>query len=240
MVDLMYIQVMQTLTDLTREQKITWEVHELSKYPSLEPDSIVEKPVFTRYKDRNILFYEERLPPFKPDSETVMRMQLVNDEGAIIDDFPNTPGMEVLYAIIKVYTRSNVAKQLDKVVEALALATKRRTVEWHEEKPEPLGIEPDTLTSPVYVTEFKGKKFALFYEHDGNSTLKRVHTRPALWILTPENQKLRDCADVLGVDILFRMVNIKQPDYSALDNVIDGLVSATIKDVVSKLKPQIS
>ena len=217
--DLMYLQVMQTLIELTREKKIAWEVHEISKYPALEPDSIVEKPVFTRYKDRNILFYEERLPPFKPDSETIMRMQLVNEEGAIIDDFPNTPGMEELYAIIKVYTRSAVAMQLDKVVEALAIDTKKRKVEWREEAPEPLGIEPDTLTSPVYVTEFKGKKFALFYEHDGNSTLKHVHTRPALWILSPDNKKLRDCYDVLGVDILFRMVNIKQPDFKELDNL---------------------
>jgi hypothetical protein len=236
MVDLMYVQVMQTLIDLTREKKLTWEIHEISKYPALEPQSIVEKPVFTRYKDRNILFYEERLPPFKPNGETLMRMQLVSEEGAIIDDFPNTPGMEELYAIIKVYTRSPVAQQLDKVVEALAIATKKRHLEWHEEAPEPLGIEPDTLTSPVYVTDFKGKKFALFYEHDGNSTRKNVQTRPSLWILTPDNQKLRDCPDVLGVDILFRMVNIKQPDFSALDNVIDGLVSATIKDVVSKIK----
>lgn len=240
MVDLMYAQVIQTLTDLTREQKLTWEVHELSKYPDLESDSIVEKPFFTRFKDRNILFFEERMPPYKPDSETMHRIRFLSDDGAFIGEFPNAPNMDKLYHIVKIWSRSKVAKQLDKVVEALALATKAHEVTWVEEKPEPLGIEPDTLTSPVYVTEFKGKKFALFYEHDGNSTRKNVHTRPALWIFTPDNQKLRDCLDVLGVDILFRMVNTRQPDFSALDKVIDTLVASTIKDVVKRINIQTS
>jgi ribosomal protein L12E/L44/L45/RPP1/RPP2 len=56
--------------------------------------------------------------------------------------------------------------------------------------------------------------------------------------LTPQNQKLRDCDDVLGVDILFRLVNIKQPDFSSLDSVVDALVASTIKSVVSRLKGQ--
>ncbi|MCU0426136.1 MAG: hypothetical protein MUF71_10985 [Candidatus Kapabacteria bacterium] len=235
MVDLMYAQVIQTLIDLTREQKLTWEVHELSKYADLEPESIVEKPYFTRFKDRNLLFFEERMPPYKADSETVHRIRFLDEKGAFIGDFPNSPNMDKLYHIVKIWSRSEVAKQLDKVVEALALATKANQVTWTEEKPEPLGIEPDTLTSPVYVTEFKGKKFALFYEHDGDSTRKHVHTRPALWIFTPDNKKLRDCLDVLGVDILFRMVNTKQPDFSALDKVIDTIVASTIKDVVGRM-----
>jgi hypothetical protein len=238
MVDLMYVQVIQTLIDLTRTEKIAWQCREIANFPALEPEMIVEKVFFTSYKGRNLILYEERLPPFKPDGETLTRMQIVDEQNAILDEIPNTSGMRQLYATVKIHTRSDVARQLDKVVEALAMATRARTLAWKEENPEIYGIEPDTLTSPVYITEFKGKKFALFYEHAGNSTRDHVHTKPSLWILTPQNQKLRDCDDVLGVDILFRLVNIKQPDFSSLDSVVDALVASTIKSVVSRLKGQ--
>ncbi|MCS6808763.1 MAG: hypothetical protein RML40_08875, partial [Bacteroidota bacterium] len=140
------------------------------------------------------------------------------------------------YEVVRVASRSDVDKQMDKVVEALALATKAQQITWTEEKPEIFSIEAETLTSPVYVTEFKGKKFVLFYEHEGSSTRKNVQTRPSLWILDLNNTKLYDCRDVLGIDILFRLVNTKKPDFSALDAMVDALVSSAIKDVVARMQ----
>jgi hypothetical protein len=236
MVNLMYVQVVENLINLTRDKQLPWKEQALSQFKQLEPDLITDRLYSARYKDWNLLVYEERVPPFIPDNaETIVRMQFLDDYGAFKDELPNVPGLDKLYEVIKYQNRPAVAFELDRLVEVLARQTRSRSLEWREEKAEVFGIDPDTLTSPIYLTEFKEKRFALFYEQAGNSTFKRPKTQATMWILDMNNQKLRDFHDVVGVDILFRMVNVKQPDLSALDAMVDTLVASTIKDVVSKM-----
>lgn len=239
MVNLMFVQVVENLINLTREKKLAWKEQALSQFTTLDPELITDKLFSGRYKEWNLLVYEERTPPYTPDNnETIVRMQFLDDYGAIQDEFPQEVGLKKLYEVIKYQHRPAGSVELDRLVEVIALETRARKLEWREEKPEIFGLDPDTLTSPVYVTEFKEKRFVLFYEHAGNSTHKNPRTQATMWILDLNNTKLRDFKDIVGVDILFRIVNVKQPDLSALDTIVDSLVASTIKDVVKKMAMQ--
>ncbi|TAE26229.1 MAG: hypothetical protein EAZ92_11045 [Candidatus Kapaibacterium sp.] len=235
----MFVQVVENLINLSREKKLVWKEQGLAQFTSLEPDLITDRLFSSRYKEWNLLVYEERMPPFIPDNnETIVRMQFLDDYGAFKDEFPQDVGLKKLYEVIKYQHRPAGSVELDRLVEVIAVETRARKLEWREEAAATFGLDPDTLTSPVYVTEFKGKRFVLFYEHAGNSTHKNPKTQATMWILDLQNKKLRDFKDIVGVDILFRIVNVKQPDYSALDQMVDTLVASTIKDVVRKMALQ--
>ncbi|MCS6809565.1 MAG: hypothetical protein RML40_12130, partial [Bacteroidota bacterium] len=96
MVNLLYAQVIQTLIEQTREQKLVWEIHELSRYPELEPESLVSKPYFTRFKGRNMLLSQERMPPYKLDSDVIIRLRFLDDAGKFVEDFPNVSNLSKL------------------------------------------------------------------------------------------------------------------------------------------------
>lgn len=236
MVNLMYVQVVETLISLTREKQLVWHEQPLALFRHLEPDLVTDRLFVARYKDRNLLLFEERVPPFTPNNnETVVRVEFLDENNTPADEFPYVPGLEKLYEVVKFQNRPPIALELDRLVEHLAMQTKSHKLVWHEEKPETFGLDPDTLTSPIYLTEFKDKRFIIFYEHAGNSTFKNPRTQPMMWILDSQNRKLRDFKEIVGVDILFRMVNTKMPDLTALDEIVDTLVATTIKDVVAKI-----
>jgi hypothetical protein len=236
---LIYVQVIDTITDLTRKKELVWKPQEATRFKDLEPEVIIGKMYLTRFKDRNLLLYEERTPPYTPENaNTRIRLQFVDDYGAIAGDFPDVSGFPQLYALITYQNRDPVAIELDRVVEAIAMETRKGKLIWMPEKPERYGLDADMLTSPVYSAEFKGKRFIIFYEHATGSTLKNVQTHVTMWILDENNHKRRDFADVLGVEVLFRYVNTQQtqlPDFTQLDTVIDGMVSTAIKDVMTKM-----
>jgi hypothetical protein len=237
----MFVQVVENLINLTRDKKLVWKEQSLSQFKVLEPELITDRLFSSRYKEWNLLVYEERMPPFTPDNnETLVRMQFLDDYGEFKDEFPQEVGLKKLYEVIKYQHRPAGSLELDRLVEVIAIETRSRRLEWREEAASMFGLDPDTLTSPVYVTEFKEKRFVLFYEHAGNSTFKNPRTQATMWIMDLNNKKLRDFKDIVGVDILFRIVNVKQPDLSALDTMVDTLVASTIKDVVKKMALQAS
>lgn len=239
MVNLMFVQVVENLISLTRDKKLLWKEQGLPQFKQLDPELVTDRLFSARYKNWNLLVYEERMPPYTPNNnETVVRMQFLDDYGAFQDEFPAEIRLSKLYEVVKYQHRPPGSVELDRLVEVLAVESRARRLEWREEKPSAYGLDPDTLTSPVYATEFKGKRFVLFYEHAGNSTFKNPKTQATLWVLDLNNTKLRDFKDIVGVDILFRIVNVKQPDYTALDSLVDGLVATTIRDVVTKMALQ--
>jgi hypothetical protein len=237
MANLMYIQVIGKIIEMTKANEMKWNIANIAQFMDIEPDLVPGTMYTSVFRNQNMVMYEERIPPFK-NQETHLRLQFFDDTGKIVGDFPNVYGVEELYLLIKMQHRDPIAAEMDKLVLLLTEESKKRKLNWKEEKIEQFEeLDPDVVTSSIYLTEFKGKRFVLYQELSAASQFRKPRTMTTLWIVNEQYRKIRDFAGTIGLDDLFDVVlyRSQEPDMSGLDKMIDTLVANSIKDIVQKI-----
>jgi hypothetical protein len=245
MLDLKFTHVYMQLVELSKNGQLVWKPHSASEFPTLDPDAVLSAVYKARYKDRNIIIYQQRVSFNRSVVQSEPACDFVDDDNKKTGEMPRAQGIADLYRQAFLQNRPAHFVELDKVVAALSEMTSGSKIQWVREDakgfPE---LEPDVLTSAVYHLEYRGRRFITFREMSAGATKSPANRvdQPALWIVGADGRKLKDLRDAEGIEALNKTVMAKtgggSPEFDKLDAVVDQLVASTIGQVVAAIKAE--
>jgi predicted signal transduction protein with EAL and GGDEF domain len=243
MLNVKFIQVYQQLIELSQNGGLLWSAHNASEFPYLDTDAVLSAVYKTRYKDRNMIIYQQRVSFNRGITRNETVCDFVDNDGNKVGEMPRAQGINELYHKAFMQNRDPKIAELDKVVAALTEMTRAGKVEWTvQEAKDFADLDPDVVSMSVYQLEYRGRRFITFKELMAAISDAELEARTALWVVDAKGKKVNDLKSAEGIDKLYATVASRLQrlgvETSKLDKVIDQLVGASVQQLATVIKAE--
>lgn len=231
--------MIQTFIEMSRNREMIWMPRKASDYPDLDPEFVFGAVYTTEFKGKKIIVFQQRTSLNRKITESEIIVQFVDDEGKRTGLLPPTPGVKELFEEAFYQNRDTQMAELDKVVEVLTTLTRQNKLQWAISEARLFAdLDEELVTSPVFVLDYRGRRFIVYKEESADSHRSEMKETISLHIVDTMGKSIKNLRFARGVELLFQTILLqnRRPDTKKLDNLIDAVVQATIRDVVEKMK----
>jgi hypothetical protein len=243
MLNVKFIHVYQQLIELSQNGGLLWSAHKAAEFPYLDQDAVLSAVYKTRYKDRNMIIYQQRVSFNRGITRNETVCDFVDNDGNKVGEMPRAQGINELYHKAFMQNRDPKVAELDKVVAALTEITRAGKVEWTvQEAKDYADLDPDVVSMSVYQLDYRGRRFITFKELMAAINDAELEARTALWVVDTKGKKVNDLKSAEGIDKLYATVASRLQrlgvETSKLDKVIDQLVGASVQQLATVIKAE--